>query len=188
MDSWENPAYAAALAYQKTAALTAAVKLELIPLIGGGAATSDALAEKTTTSSRGMRILCDLLTVMGLLTKQDGAYSVTEPGKRYLDPSSPAWMGGSIDFYASPEILRPRARRPGFLRETRRVRRACAPRARPSRLAPVRQGDEFDGAPRRQARSRLSRRAAARPRPFWTWRLGTGSMASSWRRRSRKPW
>ena len=106
MDSWENPAYAAALAYQKTAALTAAVKLELIPLIGGGAATSDSLAEKTTTSSRGMRILCDLLTVIGLLTKQDGVYSVTEPGKRYLDPSSPAWMGGSIDFYASPEILR----------------------------------------------------------------------------------
>jgi hypothetical protein len=58
MDSWDNPAYEAALAYQKTAALAAAVKLNVIPLMGGGAATSDALAEKTTTSSRGMRILC----------------------------------------------------------------------------------------------------------------------------------
>jgi ubiquinone/menaquinone biosynthesis C-methylase UbiE len=106
MDSWNNPAYEAALGYQKTAALTAAVKLDVIALIGGGAVTSDALAEKTATSSRGMRILCDFLNAMGLLAKEDGAYSVTEPGKIYLDPSSPAWMGGSIDFYAAPEILR----------------------------------------------------------------------------------
>src|SRR5271157_6015210 len=106
MDSWDNPAYEAALAYLKTAALTGAVKLDVIPLIGGGAVTCDALAEKTATSSRGMRILCDFLTAMGLLTKQNGAYSVAEPGKRYLDPSSPACMGGSIDFYAAPEIMR----------------------------------------------------------------------------------
>src|SRR5277367_885234 len=104
MDSWDNPAYEAALAYQKTAALTAAVKLDVIPLIGDGALTSEALAGKSASSARGMRILCDLLTVMGLLRKEDGAYSVTEPAKRYLDPSSPAWMGGSIDFYGSPEI------------------------------------------------------------------------------------
>ena len=39
MDSWDNPAYEAALAYQKTAALAAAVKLNVIPLMGGGAAT-----------------------------------------------------------------------------------------------------------------------------------------------------
>jgi ubiquinone/menaquinone biosynthesis C-methylase UbiE len=106
MDSWDNPAYEAALAYQKTAALTAAIKLDLIALIGAGAATSEALAAKTAASSRGIRILCDFLTVMGLLKKQDGAYSVTEPAKAYLDRSSPAWMGSSIDFYAAPEILR----------------------------------------------------------------------------------
>ena len=107
MDSWDNnPAYDAALAYQKTAALTAAIKLDIVTLIGSGASTSDALVEKTAASSRGIRILCDFLTVMGLLRKEDGAYGVTEPGKRYLDPSSPAWMGGSIDFYAAPEVLR----------------------------------------------------------------------------------
>ncbi len=106
MDSWDNPAYDAALAYQKTAALTAAIKLKIVPLIAGGAMTGDALAEKTGASGRGIRILCDFLAVMGLLTKQDGAYGVTEPARRYLDPSSPAWMGGSIDFYAAPEIER----------------------------------------------------------------------------------
>jgi len=106
MDSWDNPAYEAMQAYQKTAALTAAIKLDIVTLIGGGVVTSNALAEQTATSSRGMRILCDFLTVMGLLRKQDGAYNVAEAGKRYLDPSSPAWMGSSIDFYAAPEILR----------------------------------------------------------------------------------
>jgi SAM-dependent methyltransferase len=106
MDSWDNPAYEAALAYQKTAALTAAIKLDIVGLIGGGAASSDSLAERTATSSRGMRILCDFLAVIGLLRKENGSYSVTEPGKAYLDRSSPAWMGSSIDFYAAPEILR----------------------------------------------------------------------------------
>jgi len=106
MNSWDNPVYDAALAYQKTAALTAAIKLDILTLIDAGAATSDALAERTATSSRGIRILCDFLTVIGLLTKQDGAYSVTEPGKRYLDRSSPAWMGSAIEFFAAPEMLR----------------------------------------------------------------------------------
>jgi 2-polyprenyl-3-methyl-5-hydroxy-6-metoxy-1,4-benzoquinol methylase len=106
MDSWDNPAYGAMQAYQKTAALTAAVKLDIVTLIGGGVATSDALAEKTAASSRGMRILCDFLTVMGLLMKQDGAYSATEPARRYLDRSSPAWIGGSIEFFAAPEMVR----------------------------------------------------------------------------------
>ena len=160
MDSWDNPAYEAALGYQKTAALTAAVKLDIVTSIGGGALTSEVLAEKTATSPRGMRILCDLLTVMGLLRKEDGPYSVTEPAKRYLDPSSPAWMGGSIDFYGSPEILRLVLDDPSVLRKTRWLRRSCASRARPSRLAPVRQSNEFNRAPRCQARSGLSRRAA----------------------------
>lgn len=106
MDSWDNPAYEAALAYQKTAALTAAIKLDILTLIDAGAATSDALAERTATSGRGIRILCDFLTVIGLLTKQDGAYGVTEAGKRYLDRSSPSWMGSSIEFFAAPEMLR----------------------------------------------------------------------------------
>lgn len=64
MDSWDNPAYEAALAYQKTASLMAAIKLDIVTLIGGGD-TSDSLAQKTAASKRGIRILCDSLTVMG---------------------------------------------------------------------------------------------------------------------------
>jgi ubiquinone/menaquinone biosynthesis C-methylase UbiE len=105
-DSWDNPAYEAALAYQKTAALMAAIKLDIFTLIGAGATTSVLLSEKTRTSSRGMRILCDFLTVIGLLNKDGRIYSVTHTGRRYLDRSSPACLGSSIDFFAAPELLR----------------------------------------------------------------------------------
>src|SRR5450759_972839 len=104
-DSWDNPAYEAALAYQKTAALTAAVKLDVFTLIGAGTTTSEILSEKTGTSSRGMRILCDFLTVIGLLNKDGQTYSATPTGRRYLDRSSPAWLGSSIDFFAATEML-----------------------------------------------------------------------------------
>ena len=94
-----NPVYEAALAYQRTAAITAAVKLDVFTLIGVGATTSEILSEKTGTSSRGMRILCDFLTVIGLLNKDGRTYSATPTGRRYLDRSSPAWLGSSIDFF-----------------------------------------------------------------------------------------
>ena len=104
-DSWDNPAYEAALAYQKTAALMAAVKLDVFTLIGEGTTTSELLSEKTDTSSRGMRILCDFLTVIGLLNKDGRIYTVTPTGRRYLDKSSPAWLGNFTDFFAAPEML-----------------------------------------------------------------------------------
>ena len=144
MDSWDNPAYEAMQAYQKTAALTAAIKLDIVTLIGGGSATSDALAERAAASSRGTRILCDFLTVMGLLRKQDGAYSATEPGKRYLDRSSPAWIGSAIEFYRGPRNGAARARRSGLIREARWFGGTCALGSRPPDLAPLRKGRDPD--------------------------------------------
>jgi ubiquinone/menaquinone biosynthesis C-methylase UbiE len=105
MDSWDNPAYEATLAYQKTAALTAAIKLDVFTLIGAGTTTSQLLSEKTGTSNRGMRILCDFLSVIGLLKKDGRIYSATPPARRYLDRSSPTWLGSSIDFFAAPEMI-----------------------------------------------------------------------------------
>ena len=37
-----------------------------------------------------MRILCDFLTIIGLLAKQDGIYSHTPTSALFLDPRSPA--------------------------------------------------------------------------------------------------
>ena len=70
-DQWPNPVFETALAYQRTAALTAAVRLDIFSLIGSGAATVEAIALRTEASPRGARILCDYLTVIGLLQKQE---------------------------------------------------------------------------------------------------------------------
>jgi predicted nicotinamide N-methyase len=94
-----------ALAYQKTAALTAAVKLDLFSLIGKGSMTVDALASATDASPRGLRILCDYLTVIGLLQKQGSNYNLPPAAGRFLDRSSPLAMGDCVDFLAAPEML-----------------------------------------------------------------------------------
>ena len=99
----DNPVYSAALAYQTTAALTAAIKLDIFTLIGASAKTSDRLSLETGASARGLRILCDYLTVIGLLAKVDSSYSLTLASKTYLDMASPMAMGSAIDFLAAPE-------------------------------------------------------------------------------------
>jgi predicted nicotinamide N-methyase len=101
----ENPVYDAVLAYQKTAALTAALKLDIFTLIGAGTMTIEALAAHTGAAPRGLRILCDYLTVIGLLAKQESTYSLTPSARRFLDRSSPLALGSCIDFLAAPEML-----------------------------------------------------------------------------------
>ena len=101
----EPSIFETALAYQATAALTAAVKLDVFSLIGAGSTTVDALALATDASPRGLRILCDYLTVIGLLHKQGSNYSLTPAAGRFLDRSSPLVMGDCVDFLAAPEML-----------------------------------------------------------------------------------
>lgn len=101
----ENPIFEIALAYQKTAALIAAVKLDVCSAIGANEVSLNELAVRTGASDRGLRILCDYLTVMGLLNKQNSHYSLTRVGRTFLDESSPLAMGKIVDFVAAPEIL-----------------------------------------------------------------------------------
>lgn len=100
-----NPVYDTALAYQRTAALTAAVKLGLFTELGRGTASAEALAAVTQASERGIRILCDYLTVIGFLIKEDSSYALTPASRRFLDQSSPAAVGDTIDFLAAPEMI-----------------------------------------------------------------------------------
>jgi ubiquinone/menaquinone biosynthesis C-methylase UbiE len=99
------PIMEAITAYQKTAALVAAVKLDLFTLLGPGAATSEELSRKTQAAPRGVRILCDSLCVMELLEKRDVGYSLTPASRLFLDNSSPAAMGSIVDFLAAPEMI-----------------------------------------------------------------------------------
>jgi len=95
-----------AFAFERTAALRAAVELELFTAIGEGAATVDVLAKRCAASERGARILCDFLTINGLLTKEGGRYRLTPVAATFLTKSSPAYLGGTLAFLASPEIMR----------------------------------------------------------------------------------
>jgi ubiquinone/menaquinone biosynthesis C-methylase UbiE len=51
-----------------------------------------------------MRILCDFLTIMGFVTKEDGRYALTPDSAMFLDRKSPAYLGGAIDFLLSPVL------------------------------------------------------------------------------------
>lgn len=93
-------------AYQRTAAIKAAIELDIFTAIGEGIKTAQALADKCHATERGMRILCDYLTMTGFLTKDQGSYSLSSDSAVFLDKKSPAYMGGAIEFLLSPMLMR----------------------------------------------------------------------------------
>jgi ubiquinone/menaquinone biosynthesis C-methylase UbiE len=92
-------------AYQRTAALTAGVDLDVFTAIGEGADTVDTLAKRCQATQRGIRILCDYLTIIGFLTKRDGRYRLTPESAMFLDRRSDACIGSASRFLALPETI-----------------------------------------------------------------------------------
>lgn len=92
-------------AYQRTAAIKAALELDVFTAIAEGKQTAQELAARCQTSERGMRILCDYLVIIGFLTKRDGRYSLTQDSAVFLDKRSPAYMGGTLEFLLSPMLI-----------------------------------------------------------------------------------
>jgi SAM-dependent methyltransferase len=90
--------------YQKTAAFKAAIELDVFTAIGDGASTPAEIARKCGASERGIRILCDYLTVAGVLEKGSGGYRLTPDSAMFLSKRSPAYMGGMIGFLLAPEV------------------------------------------------------------------------------------
>jgi hypothetical protein len=104
-------------AYQRTAALGAAIELDLLTLIGDGEQTADNLAAKSNASPRGIRILCDYLAVIGFLAKAGGSYRLTPTSAVFLNRQSPACMASTARFLNSPKLMA------GFANFTETVRR-----------------------------------------------------------------
>ncbi len=94
-------------AYQRTAALRAAIELQLFRAVGEGEADVPTLARRCKASERGVRILCDYLTVAGLLEKDGRVYRHTPTSAAFLDPRSPSCLALTARFLALPEINRP---------------------------------------------------------------------------------
>lgn len=91
-------------AHQRTEALKAAIELEVFTAIGEGNTTAAQLAKRCQTSEKGMRILCDYLTIMEMLTKQGDNYALTLDSATFLDKRSPAYLGGAVEFLCSPML------------------------------------------------------------------------------------
>src|SRR5262245_19329609 len=91
-------------AYQRTEALKAALELEIFTAIGEGNSTAADIAKRCQASERGTRILCDFLTIMGMLVKDGTNYSLTSDSAFFLDKRSPAYLGGTTEFLASPML------------------------------------------------------------------------------------
>src|SRR5215468_6698605 len=91
-------------AFQLTRALEGAIKLDVFTAIAEGKTTAKALAESHQASERGMRILCDYLTVTGFLTKAGGNYGLTPDSAMFLDRRLPTYVGASVEFLLSPTI------------------------------------------------------------------------------------
>ena len=88
--------------HQRTAALRAAIDLDLFRAVGEGPADAHSLARRCSASTRGMRILCDYLTIMGLLYKEAGQYRHTPTSATFLDPRSPACVASISRFLGNP--------------------------------------------------------------------------------------
>src|SRR5688500_15332922 len=91
-------------AFQRSAALKAAIELDLFTAIAEGKQTPADLAGRCAASERGVRILADYLVAAGFVTKTDGRYALTPDSAAFLDRRSPAYMGGVTEFMLSPQI------------------------------------------------------------------------------------
>src|SRR5258708_5450070 len=86
------------LGYQKTAALKAAIELDLFSALADEDGDLKQISERVGASERGIRILCDYLTVQGFLEKESGRHRLTLSSQTFLTRTSPAYVGSVVDF------------------------------------------------------------------------------------------
>ena len=56
------------------------------------------IAKRCHATERGVRILCDFLTIHGFLMKQGATYSLMADSALFLDRHSPAYLASAIEF------------------------------------------------------------------------------------------
>jgi 2-polyprenyl-3-methyl-5-hydroxy-6-metoxy-1,4-benzoquinol methylase len=94
-------------AHQRTAALKAAIDLDLFRAVGDGPGDAASIARQCSASERGIRILCDFLTIYGVLVKEDGLYRHTPTSAAFLDPRSPTSLASIAQFLSNPAMHEP---------------------------------------------------------------------------------
>ena len=109
------------LAHQRTAALQAAIELDLFRAIGEGPGDVETLAKKCSASERGIRILCDYLTITGLIEKDGGSYRHTQVSALFLDSRSPACVASTARFMGNAAMMEPYHRLADIVRQGRTI-------------------------------------------------------------------
>ncbi|HVO98676.1 MAG TPA: class I SAM-dependent methyltransferase [Bryobacteraceae bacterium] len=94
-------------AHQKTAALKAAIDLDLFRAVGDGPGDVASIARHCAASERGIRILCDFLTINGVLIKENGRYWHTPTSAAFLDPRSPSSLASVAHFLGNQAMQEP---------------------------------------------------------------------------------
>jgi SAM-dependent methyltransferase len=106
-------------AHQRTAALKAAIDLDVFRAVGEGPADVATIARRCSASERGIRILCDFLAIHGVLEKVDGKYRHTPTSAAFLDPGSPYCLASIAQFLANPAMRAPYDDLAGIVRRGR---------------------------------------------------------------------
>jgi 2-polyprenyl-3-methyl-5-hydroxy-6-metoxy-1,4-benzoquinol methylase len=91
------------MAFQESAALKAAVRLGVFDALGAAPAGAAAVAAEVGAAEKGVRVLCDFLTMKGFLTKADGVYDLTASTRVFLTKASPACIAGVVEFLAGED-------------------------------------------------------------------------------------
>lgn len=99
------PIIASIHGYFRTAAIQAAIRLDLFTKVAEGATEVASLAAACASDPRGVRALCDFLAVDGHLERDGDGYRLTPSSAMFLDRRSPAYMGSVEQFLASPENI-----------------------------------------------------------------------------------
>jgi 2-polyprenyl-3-methyl-5-hydroxy-6-metoxy-1,4-benzoquinol methylase len=108
-------------AHQRTAALKAAIDLDVFRAVGQGPGDVASIARHCSASQRGIRILCDFLTIHGVLEKVNGCYRHSPTSAAFLDPSSPACLASIAQFLSNPAMRQPYDRLAEIVRTGRTV-------------------------------------------------------------------
>src|SRR5579863_440952 len=92
-------------AYQQSAALKAAIELDVFTAIDQGKQTAEEIAAFAKAAPRGVRILCDFLVIHGFLRKEHEQYRLTVESGLFLSRKSSAYMGTLVGFLVNDRHL-----------------------------------------------------------------------------------
>src|SRR5258708_33099297 len=97
-------------AYEQTEEMKAAVELKIFTAIDEGNTTAATIAKRCEAAERGVRTLCDFLTIHGFLNKEGAQYVLAPDSGLFLNRHSPAYIGTAIEFLLTPRLRENHAR------------------------------------------------------------------------------